>query len=550
MGENVDVKALRAKFAQTQLEKAITGGGPSPRSSAIGHVSSSPNGVVRNKPSPVMPPRQILPMNSTGEPKRNVQPPHGVYPRPPPAHRMGAKEEHMTPLIQPEVPGRIKHTGELLQNRMLKHHGERTVHSSPRHPLPSQRSISEVAPLRKPLPAVGQRPSKPKRPSSVNLDHWRKKTASFQPPVQQQAISSKAPGRPPNKPTMLTQNKSSFSKKSVDHEEETYDDIDLPPPPPPPPKMFSRESGTDSFSSLAEDDSDQSEIYEHIDLDEPPPVSENKKPKDLKRQQELERKEQKEKLKKENENRKRFKLTGDVEVLHMARVREDWQGGKNDLRVRQGESIEIVRVKNNPEGKWLARNMNGDYGYISNRCVDVDYEEVKRKLLLNATPSSFSPQVHEDEEVYDDIGAESLNSFSMGGEVYDDVDAIPDEFPLPPPEICPDPKKSKKQEKEEKEFRKKFKFDGPIKVLCCMMVDPNANIKKGSGKDLPVSRGEILDVIQQTNEKRVLCRNLQGKYGYVLRSYLLQDESEIYDDIDNRTDIYDNDASTSGHFRS
>lgn len=54
-------------------------------------------------------------------------------------------------------------------------------------------------------------------------------------------------------------------------------------------------------------------------------------------------------------------------------------------------------------------------------------------------------------------------------------------------------------------------FEGPIKVLCCMMVDPNANIKKGSGKDLTVVQGEILDVIQQTNEKKVLCRNEQGK---------------------------------------
>lgn len=118
-----------------------------------------------------------------------------------------------------------------------------------------------------------------------------------------------------------------------------------------------------------------------------------------------------------------------------------------------------------------------------------------------------------------------------------------------------DPKRSKKLEKEEKEFRKKFKvhfsyfcgsalrsesclnalllpwsltgnkfndtwlcvvfchcqFEGPIQVLCCMMVDPNANIKKGSGKDLTVVKGEILEVIQQTNEKKVLCRNRQGK---------------------------------------
>lgn len=45
-------------------------------------------------------------------------------------------------------------------------------------------------------------------------------------------------------------------------------------------------------------------------------------------------------------------------------MREDWQGGKNDLRVQQGECVEIVRVKNNPEGKWLARNMSGECKFL------------------------------------------------------------------------------------------------------------------------------------------------------------------------------------------
>lgn len=98
---------------------------------------------------------------------------------------------------------------------------------------------------------------------------------------------------------------------------------------------------------------------------------------------ELDKRELKEKQKQENEYRKRFKVTilsvlklkrdrmscsysrlftqlnGPIEVIHMARVREDWQGGKNDLNVRQGENVEIIRVNNNPGGKWLARNLQG-----------------------------------------------------------------------------------------------------------------------------------------------------------------------------------------------
>lgn len=56
-----------------------------------------------------------------------------------------------------------------------------------------------------------------------------------------------------------------------------------------------------------------------------------------------------------------LQLQGEVEVLHTARVRHDWHGGgKLDLSVRQEESVEILRVKNNPEGKWLARSLSGN----------------------------------------------------------------------------------------------------------------------------------------------------------------------------------------------
>lgn len=55
-----------------------------------------------------------------------------------------------------------------------------------------------------------------------------------------------------------------------------------------------------------------------------------------------------------------IQLQGEVEVLHTAKVRHDWRGGgKLELSVRQGESVEILRVKNNPGGKWLARSLTG-----------------------------------------------------------------------------------------------------------------------------------------------------------------------------------------------
>ncbi|OWK56312.1 PML-RARA-regulated adapter molecule 1 [Lonchura striata] len=82
-------------------------------------------------------------------------------------------------------------------------------------------------------------------------------------------------------------------------------------------------------------------------------------------------------------------------------------------------------------------------------------------------------------------------------------------------------KACKKEEKMDREFQKKFKFKGSINVLTQMMVDPAATEKRGGAKNLPLRRGEILDVIQFTNQEQILCRNSQRRYGYVPRAVML-----------------------------
>ncbi|XP_067872783.1 uncharacterized protein [Heterodontus francisci] len=123
----------------------------------------------------------------------------------------------------------------------------------------------------------------------------------------------------------------------------------------------------------------------------------------------------------------------------------------------------------------------------------------------------------------------------MEEKMYDDVDLISDEFPDPPPEFRlqndsgPSVIRNEKNEKEEeREFRKKFKYEGDIKVMTHVMVDLNSRLKKGSGKDLSLKPGEILEVIEYPDEKKALCRNEDGKYGLVPRSLLLDN---IYDDV-------------------
>ncbi|XP_036621027.1 FYN-binding protein 1 isoform X2 [Trichosurus vulpecula] len=447
---------------------------------------------------------------------------------------------------------------------------------------------NSTAPKQKPLPALftlGPAPQKPSRPPTVDLARFRKAspanisskgTAPYSvntappPPPPAHPASQPAPPAPyptqPPVPSLPPRNIKIPPEPKSSTSEENYDDVDM------------------QSSDLGNPDEDQDssgETYEDIDTTR---EREKKRDKEEKKRLEQEKKEQKEKGKKEQEIKKKFKLTGPIQVLHQAKACCDVKGGKNELSVKQGEEIEIIRITDNPEGKWLGRTSKGSYGYIKTTAVEIDYDSLKRKKNSMSTlpprpveddqelyddvaeHSSISSHSQsgsggmfptQDEEIYDGVEEEDDNGFpsppkqlglDVGDEVYDDVDAS--DFPPPPVEVSlgvnfgksksEDPKKLKKQEKEEKEFKKKFKFDGEIRVLYTTQVVPALTSKKWGARDLQLKPGESLEVIQSTDDTKVLCRNEEGKYGYVLRSCLVDNEGEIYDDIADGC-IYDND---------
>ncbi|KAM9719834.1 uncharacterized protein ACNS7B_020489 [Menidia menidia] len=91
---------------------------------------------------------------------------------------------------------------------------------------------------------------------------------------------------------------------------------------------------------------------------------------------EKERKEQKEREKKENEMKKKFKVTGEEEPMYHAKVMVANKVRKNDLPVRSGDTVSIIRTTNCPKGKWLARDANHKYGYISVMNVELNIKEM------------------------------------------------------------------------------------------------------------------------------------------------------------------------------
>ncbi|XP_065142837.1 FYN-binding protein 1 isoform X3 [Paramisgurnus dabryanus] len=438
---------------------------------------------------------------------------------------------------------------------------------------PPAQTVSDdpSAPKKKPLPntyALGSRPAKPNRPPKVDLEKFKKGTvATTEVPAPKNVIAPPPPASHPSTqapPPLSTQpNPPSLPPRPSGPiiQDENYDDVEC--------LRGQQNEGSGS----------DGEIYE--DLDDSRSAAESSQPQ-KKQEKEQDIKNQKEREKKEKDAIKKFKLTPPLRVLHQVKAKADCKGGKSDLCMKKGESIDIIRINDNPEGKWLARGQDGSFGFVKTDMVEINFSALKNKgLSLPSIP--VNDEVYDDvgstddhgnmngqrvvlppppDDVYDDIpdsnpisipppaqftpeGNKGKNNIPDGdGEIYDDVDS----FPAPPPtssipqtkskatKVHDDPKKQKKFEKEEKEFRKKFKYDGEIQVLQQATI---AISKKGGGKDLAVQAGETVDVINKSDPDKYICRNKEGKFGYVLSSNIQEDE-EVYDDIGDDC-IYDND---------
>nr|XP_046225730.1 FYN-binding protein 1-like isoform X1 [Oncorhynchus gorbuscha] len=488
---------------------------------------------------------------------------------------------------------------------------------------PSALTSSSSFPKRNPLPnilALGTAPAKPNRPPRVNLEKFKKGTeastdgpagfrkGSVPPPPASHPSNHVAPPLPSNPmaPSLPPRPPGAIIQPDPD---ENYDDVGLMNNPP----------------SQRNEDSESDEMYEDLDERWESSKEQEKKREREEKKRQVEKKEQKERERKEQETRKKFKLTGPLEVVHRAKARVDSKGSKTDLVLKQGESIDIMRVLDNPEGRWLGRSQDGSYGYVKTESVAIDFDTLKRQGGSTSSQIEHEPEVYddvdfhnnlssgikgpgmvlppppeEDGDVYDDLDESSFNvslsdtrlppkprglswvlkgfeewrkgpgskievpppsQFDQEGnteqlaevideEIYDDVDVT--KFP-PTPSISSlpqsktkdkaedkDPKKLKKFEKEEKDFRKKFKHDREIQVLYQVTIVSTLANKKWSSKDLPLRPGETVDVIVEPVDNKLICRNEEGKFGYVLTSHIAVEDSDIYDDIGDDC-IYDND---------
>ncbi|XP_061744525.1 uncharacterized protein LOC133543763 isoform X2 [Nerophis ophidion] len=115
--------------------------------------------------------------------------------------------------------------------------------------------------------------------------------------------------------------------------------------------------------------------------------------KEQKERQEKEKKEHKEREKKENEMNKKFKISGNEEAIYNATVTGTTKRQKDDLLVENGDMVSIIRTTRCPKGRWLARDLANNYGYVAVEHLELDIKEmlaIGKKVPATTPPKTIN----------------------------------------------------------------------------------------------------------------------------------------------------------------
>ncbi|XP_043376677.1 FYN-binding protein 2 isoform X4 [Chelonia mydas] len=266
--------------------------------------------------------------------------------------------------------------------------------------------------------------------------------------------------------------------------------------------------------------------------------------------------EKKEKLKwdlgreRQQQMNKASKISGGEDMLHKSQIHQGNEGRKNKLQAKQGDTTDIIQT-----GKWLAKDgvEHSRYVCVGALKADEDMVALSQRILKPMQTS---------EDVYDDVedikhavilssSVPNLEVVSQGNMAYDGIDDQKDakekddkhknwklKFLMPKDKDQTRSSedieslssrnffkakkynidKKKKVAKEEKLFREKFMYNKEIIIINTAVA--HCSVASKGKLDLPITAGEQLDVIDVTEENQVICRNSEGKYGYVLLEHL------------------------------
>uniref|UniRef100_A0A0L8FX62 SH3 domain-containing protein n=1 Tax=Octopus bimaculoides TaxID=37653 RepID=A0A0L8FX62_OCTBM len=125
--------------------------------------------------------------------------------------------------------------------------------------------------------------------------------------------------------------------------------------------------------------------------------------KEEKKRKEKEEKERRKQEKEEKKMRAKLKMDGTEQVLSEGTYTgEVFKLGKLDLAIKKGDRINILRMHNNPAGKWLAKSEDGRLGYVESQFVEICASNIKNVMGIGQSQTQSSDYTPGDEDVSSD----------------------------------------------------------------------------------------------------------------------------------------------------
>ncbi|XP_023153113.2 FYN-binding protein 1 isoform X3 [Amphiprion ocellaris] len=230
-------------------------------------------------------------------------------------------------------------------------------------------------PLKKHLPdlrTLGSMPAKPPKPPLVDLSRYRALTVREVSPGLSQAPTEEPASEHPviSNPLLDAPEFPEFENSEMETAGDPYADNH-------PTEEQQNKWVRNPWGNVSGEHAHSAHNHIHSKVPQSPNAVDHKEQRKREKQRlEKEKKEQKEREKKENEMKKKFKVTGEEEPMYHAKVMVASKVRKNDLPVKSGDTVSIIRTTNCPKGKWLARDANHKYGYISVMNVELNIKEM------------------------------------------------------------------------------------------------------------------------------------------------------------------------------
>uniref|UniRef100_T1JM56 SH3 domain-containing protein n=1 Tax=Strigamia maritima TaxID=126957 RepID=T1JM56_STRMM len=154
------------------------------------------------------------------------------------------------------------------------------------------------------------------------------------------------------------------------------------------------------YESMEIDSVEANKIYVNRECDE-------KKKKEEERRIKQTQKEQERRTKERIRVLERFNLTGEERPLEMGILKKPVRAWTIDqLSGKEGEKVAILRLKDNPAGKWLAINEKGKIGYVDLSNIEIKPEAIRSLMTMTYRSNQYDTRCDsfsEDDEIYEFI---------------------------------------------------------------------------------------------------------------------------------------------------